>query len=168
MIEWHEYILRVDVLKPYERNPRRITKKQYDRLKKAIAEVGFHTPLLATHDFKLIAGHQRIRALKELGITEVAVRVPTRPLTPAEFDQVLIQSNVHMGEFDIDILAADFSPSILIEWGIPDKLFDLAPDGPDMIKDASDNGADKKFPDDEKANKLKHHTCPSCGFGFEG
>lgn len=160
LINWETKTVKLSDLRPYERNPRTISRTQFNRLKGAISKVGFHTPLLVTHDLKLIAGHQRIKALKELGVKEVVVRFPDRPLTDQEFQQVLIQSNISMGEFDMDILASDFDIGELIEWGIDDKEFDLlgAED-----KKKKDNGTDAI----EEHEASKPHTCPACGNVFE-
>jgi len=42
MIQWTEKTVPVSSLKPYERNPRLITKEAYDCLKKSISELGYH------------------------------------------------------------------------------------------------------------------------------
>lgn len=155
-IEWREQKVLLKDLQPYERNPRRITKTQFERLKAAISKVGFHTPLLATIDYKILAGHQRLRALRELGVTEVVVRIPSRVLTEDEFKQILVQSNLQMGEFDMDVLANDFMPRDLIEWGFPDFKTDLASVAP----------AEPAEREEQQNVKNQSHTCPSCGLVF--
>lgn len=155
---WTDSIVGIDQLKPYERNPRRCTKEQYGRLKDAIKSLGFHTPLLVTHDMKVMSGHQRIKALKELGYTHVSVRHPDRPLTEDEFKQIVVQANLTAGEFDFDILASDFEPRDLVNWGFPDQKLDLNVAVPGFAEAKAD---------DESASKTKKsHTCPSCGHVF--
>lgn len=103
-IKWTDRVVKVSELVPYDKNPRKITVQQYDRLKASLIETGYHTPMLAQPDLRIIGGHQRKKALMELGITEVTVRVPERELTDEEFKRVLIQSNVHFGDWEVDTL----------------------------------------------------------------
>ena len=94
MILWTEKTVKVKDLKPYEWNPRRILEKDCERLNPSLTGNGYHQRVLATKDLRVVGGHQRIRALKELGIKEVAVPVPNRELTNAEFKRILISGNL--------------------------------------------------------------------------
>ena len=58
---------------PWDRNPKSVSQKGYDRLKNQIELLGVYKPLLVTSDNIVIGGNQRIRAMKELGIEEVWV-----------------------------------------------------------------------------------------------
>jgi hypothetical protein len=129
MLQWTERKLPLNELKPYERNPRRISKEAFSKLKASLEASGYHQRILCQPDGSVIGGHQRIRAMKELGITEVTVLTPNRELTTEEFRRILVQDNIPFGQFDMDILSADFDLDELKEWGMPDewltgKLFD--------------------------------------------
>ena len=119
-IKWTEQRISLSKLKPYERNPRRITESQYWKLKASITDNGYHQRLIVTPDFKVIGGHQRLRVLEELGITEVEVLIPDRALTEKEYRRMLVQDNLPFGEFDFDMLANDFDIDELKDWGMPD------------------------------------------------
>lgn len=121
-IEWDEQTVPVASLKPYERNPRRITKVAFDRLKKSLKDMGYHQRIITQPDLRVVGGHQRIRALQELGVKDVKILVANRDLTEAEFKQILIQDNLPFGDFDIDIIASDFEIAELKEWGFDEKL----------------------------------------------
>jgi len=123
MINWTETTAAVSKLRPYERNPRRISKESYARLLLSLKEMGYHQRIVCQPDMRVIGGHQRIKALKELGVKTVAILVPDRELTDAEYKRLLIQDNLPFGEFDADILSADFEVSDLIDWGMPDDMF---------------------------------------------
>lgn len=120
-IQWTEKKVALSKLKPYERNPRMISKEAYDRLKEAIQKLGFHQRILCQPDLSVIGGHQRIKALKELGFKEIQVLVPHRVLTRDEFRQLLIQDNLPFGQHDFSILAADFEVEELVGWGMPEN-----------------------------------------------
>lgn len=126
-IKWTDRVVKVSELVPYDKNPRKITVQQYDRLKASLIETGYHTPMLAQPDLRVIGGHQRKKALMELGITEVTVRVPERELTDEEFKRVLIQSNVHFGDWEVDTLLSDHVKGDLINWGMDESIFPVDP-----------------------------------------
>lgn len=69
-------------------------------------------------DGKIIAGHQRIRALQILGrgTEEIEVRIPNRKLTQKEYDQYLITSNAIGGDWDFEKLKA-FDLDMLVDVG---------------------------------------------------
>jgi DNA modification methylase len=118
-ITWHEQTVDVADLKPYERNPRRISKESYERLLSSLRDNGYHQRIIAQPDLRIIGGHQRIKALQELGFDKVQVLVPSEELTLEQFRRVLVQDNLPFGEFDFEILSADFDVAELTEWGMP-------------------------------------------------
>ena len=61
----------VAALKPDPRNARTHPKRQINQLVQSIREFGFTNPVLVDESVTLIAGHGRLRAAKELGLTEV-------------------------------------------------------------------------------------------------
>lgn len=121
MIRWTEKTVSVAELRPYERNPRIISDAAYERLKASLKENGYHQRIIAQPDLRVIGGHQRFRALKELGIDEVQVLVPSEELTEAQFRRILIQDNLPFGTFNLEMLAADFTMPELTAWGMPDE-----------------------------------------------
>lgn len=156
-VEWTEKTVKLSALKPYERNPRKITKEAFDRLKNRIDRLGYHQRIICQPDGGVIGGHVRLRALTELGYKEVKVLIPNRELSQEEFREALISDNGQFGEWDIDMLAADFEIEELVEWGVPEALVDGFRE-PDFTPDP--DGAPRL---DEK----KKHTCPECGAEFE-
>jgi site-specific DNA-methyltransferase (adenine-specific) len=109
VIKWSEKTVKVSDLKPFERNPRRISQDAFNRLKKSLAENGYHQRIIATKDLRIVGGHQRIKALKELGLKQIAVLVPDKELSAEQFRRLLIQDNLPFGEWDFELLSADFS-----------------------------------------------------------
>lgn len=63
----------IDVLVPYEHNPRIITQAAVDAVARSIAAYDFNEPIIADENGVILAGHNRLRAAKQLGMTEVPV-----------------------------------------------------------------------------------------------
>lgn len=135
-IVWTQKVVDLNTIKPNERNPRFITRQQYEKLKSSLEETGYHARLLVDRDLNLIGGHMRLKAMQELGFQEVTVLMPSRALTDEERQRVSVQDNVAFGEWDLDILAADFSLDDLHSWGIDES--DLKFPLPEAAESAED------------------------------
>jgi len=93
-------------LKPNEKNPRRITKREMQKLIRSITEFGFVDPIIVNKNKArynvIIGGHQRVEAAKKLKLTEVPV---TYVDMNEEKEQLLnIALNEISGEWDDDKL----------------------------------------------------------------
>lgn len=60
-------------LKPYARNPRVASPEAVHRLGAAMLTFGFRVPILATADGTIVAGHTRLLAAKDVGLSTVPV-----------------------------------------------------------------------------------------------
>lgn len=131
-LEWHVEKREVASLKEWDKNPRKISEEDFLSLKVSITARGFHDVLKIDTDGTIISGHQRRRALLDLGIKEINVMVPSRALTSQERDIIAVESNRHRGTFDFDILANNFNIDDLVAAGFDrDELFGGAPPAPD-------------------------------------
>lgn len=65
----------VDRLQPYARNARTHSPEQVAKIAASITEFGFTNPILVDSSDGIIAGHGRLMAAKELGLSEVPVIV---------------------------------------------------------------------------------------------
>ena len=103
---WHTEERKINDLLPYSKNPRSISEKQMNDLKKSIRKFNVVEIPAVDIDGKICAGHQRIRALQILGRGDelIEVRVPNRKLTQEEYDQYLITSNAVGGDWDFEKL----------------------------------------------------------------
>ena len=133
---WLTVIRKVNDLLPYSKNPRKISKEQMENLKKSLKKFGLaEIPCIDT-DNKIIAGHQRIKALQLLGQGEemIDVRIPNRKLTQEEYDQYLITSNAVTGEWDFELLK-DFDLDLLTDIGFDANLLTNIWDDDVSLKD---------------------------------
>ena len=112
----------IDRLVPYARNARTHSKEQILQLRASLREFGFVNPVIVDKDLNVIAGHGRILAAKEEGITEVPC-VFAEHLTEAQKRAYIIADNrlalnagwdAEMLSVELaDLQAADFDVSLL-------------------------------------------------------
>ena len=97
---WHTERRKIKDLVPFEGNPRTMTDKQTEDLRKSLNRFNLvEIPAIDTNN-KIIAGHQRLKIMQLLGRDqkEIDVRVPNRKLTEAEFKEYNLRSNKNTGE----------------------------------------------------------------------
>jgi DNA modification methylase len=116
-LTWHIEKRRLADLIPWDKNPRRISKEHYKRLKKRIIERGFHDVLKLDENDIVLSGNQRLQALLELGRTEANCIIPDRVMSEEEKHKVGLESNISDGETDFDILRNNFDSGVLQDVG---------------------------------------------------
>jgi len=124
-IEWKTEKRKLSDLIPYDINPRKLSDKQHDQLKRSLEKFNLAEIPAITLENTLLAGHQRCRVLAELKGSdyEIDVRVPNRKLSKAEEKEYLVRSNKNSGEWDYDLLTDNFKMDDLLEWGFEDIDF---------------------------------------------
>jgi DNA modification methylase len=120
-LQWHTVQKRVNELIPQEINPRTISDKQMSDLKKSLKKYNLVEVPAIDLNGKILAGHQRIKALQLLGRSEelIDVRIPNRTLTKKESDEYLIGSNALGGDWNFEALKS-FEFDILLNAGFDD------------------------------------------------
>lgn len=134
-------------LTPDPRNARTHPKRQIAQIVQSIRAFGFTNPILTDDHGNLIAGHGRLRAAKELGLTEVPV-IPLEGLSEAQKKALRLADNkiaLNAG-WDLEILKLE-----LAELSVPDLEFDLSLTGftsgeIDVILADSEDPADEVIP----------------------
>jgi hypothetical protein len=115
-IEWLADKRNIKDLKPWNKNPRKISKDQLNKLKQRIIARGFHDSLKIDENNVVLSGNQRLKVLKELNVKEVNVLIPNKILTEEEKEVVGLESNRNDGENDNNLLQG-FDTSVLNESG---------------------------------------------------
>jgi DNA modification methylase len=149
---WHTEKRVVNDLLPSPKNPRQMSDKQMEDLKKSLRKFNLVEIPAIDLDGKICAGHQRIRALQILnrGNEEIEVRVPNRKLTEKEYEQYMLTSNVVIGSWDFEKLK-DFDMDFLVDIG-----FDQIELG--KIWDKELEAEDDKFDVEKELRKIKEPT----------
>lgn len=118
--KWVLQEVAVKDLIPFERNPRKNTQDDYNRLRVSILKFGVFNPIKATQDLRILGGHLRKRVLTDLGVSTVAVMTPEDHLSDDDFYEIVVRDNVSNGIWDADKLSADRDMQELVEWGLTD------------------------------------------------
>ena len=145
--------LSVDLLRPWPRNARTHSRKQIRQIAESIRRFGFTNPVLIDAEDRILAGHGRVQAARELGLaTAPCLRVGH--MSPAEKRAYVLADNklaLNAG-WDEELLALELKELMAadIDFGIDvtgfsiaevDQLIEgLAPEEPD-------DPADDWFPD---------------------
>lgn len=90
--EQGSHLKQIDQLKPYPKNARIHTKEQINQVANSIKEFGFTNPVLYGKDNVIIAGHCRVLAAKQLGLTEIPA-IDLSRLTKAQAQAYVIADN---------------------------------------------------------------------------
>lgn len=121
-LQWNTEKRKLGDLVPATYNPRKLSKKSYDDLKKSLEKFGLAEIPAINKDNTIMAGHMRIQLMVDLygRDYEIDVRVPNRQLTPDEEKEYNIRSNKNTGDWDWDVMANNFNPDELMDWGFND------------------------------------------------
>lgn len=141
-------LVEIDKLVPYVNNARTHSKEQVMKLRSSLREFGFVNPVIIDKDYGILAGHGRVMAAKEEGITEVPcvladylteaqkkayILADNRYAQDAGWDEELLRIEIEalQGE-DFDILLTGFDVAEIddlfkedLKDGIEDDDFDV-------------------------------------------
>jgi len=115
-LAWAVDIRKLTILKNWKENPRTITKVALEKLKERIIQRGFHSVIVIDTDNTILSGNQRGLALRQLGVKEVNVLVPSRKLTTEERRKIALESNLNDGEWNMEALKS-FNIDLLTDVG---------------------------------------------------
>ena len=150
-ITWSTEKRKIKDLQPLKNNPRKMSKEQARHLMDSLNAFNYVELVAINADNTIIAGHMRIAAMKKLGWSakEIEVRVPNRILFDSEVKEYCVRSNKNTGDWDWDILAAEFDPKDLMEWGF-------------SAEELADEVLDLRIPDDD-SDSCDVDKCDKCG-----
>jgi len=141
----------VERLRPYERNPRTHGADQVAQLAASMVEFGFTNPILVDDSNGILAGHGRLMAARQLGLTEVPV-VRLEHLSEAQkrayviadnqlaatagWDETLLAEEpgwLRDERFDLDLLgfdATELERLLVLDGSEPEAVEDEVPEPP--------------------------------------
>ena len=116
-------------IKPNTNNQRVLRDDKFQKLKQSITEFPKMLalrPMVIDENNVVLGGNMRLRALQELGFTDVEEAWVKRSsdLTEEEKKRFIIADNVAFGEWDWDTLANDWEVVDLEAWGLDIPQFD--------------------------------------------
>ena len=122
--------MKVSQLKLNKKNPRKISPQQMEKLKASIEKfpkMMSLRPIVYDPDtMEVLGGNQRLLAIRALGMKEIPDdwAKSADELTEEEKREFILRDNIQAGDWDFEILEAEFNDFALQEMGI---------DMPDMI-----------------------------------
>ncbi|MFN2098756.1 site-specific DNA-methyltransferase [Altererythrobacter sp. MF3-039] len=131
-------------LTPDPRNARTHPRRQIEQIVQSIRAFGFTNPILADPDGVIIAGHGRLRAAKEMGLSQVPVIELTGLSEPEKKALRLADNKIALNAgWDLEILKLELADLSLPEIDLDLSLTGFSPGEIDVVlEDAPD-------PDDE-------------------
>jgi ParB-like chromosome segregation protein Spo0J len=159
-------------LRPYERNARTHSPEQVAQIAASIQEFGFTNPILVGEDDGIIAGHGRLAAAMDLGLTEVPVIVLGHLTAEQRRAYVLADNQLALNAgWDMELLQqeviglnlADFDLSLL---GFAEEQIAGLLEGDPNFPPGNENDQGQL---DQLAPKEPTEidcVCPSCGHEF--
>ncbi|MBP0441376.1 site-specific DNA-methyltransferase [Tianweitania sediminis] len=141
-------------LKPDPRNARTHSRKQTKQIENSIKAFGFTNPILVDQDLRVIAGHGRLLAAKQLGLDEVPT-ISLADLTEAQVRALRLADNkiaLNAG-WDIELLQVELG-------GLEELNFDLDLTGfstgeIDLVLHPPQDPADEDIPEVRTAPRSK-------------
>lgn len=148
----------IDKLIPYANNAKKHPQEQIDLIVRSINEYGFLNPCLIDKDYKVIAGHGRIMAAKQMGMDKVPCLF-VEGLTEAQYKAYVLADNklTEMGEWDMDLVNIELETLQDMDFDISLTGFEL----PDVEVNTDTEEDESIFDDIEKLEK--HYGVPYQG-----
>jgi site-specific DNA-methyltransferase (adenine-specific) len=113
-------LVNIREIKPNTDNPRIIKDHKFKKLVKSIKdfpEMLEKRPIVVDENMIVLGGNMRLKALLEAGVKDVWIDV-AEGWTEEQKKEFIIKDNVGFGEWDWDILANEWEPDLLEDWGL--------------------------------------------------
>jgi hypothetical protein len=123
-------LVKVSQIKPNPNNPRVIKDDNFQKLVqslKSFPEMSKVRPIVVNQDMIVLGGNMRLKAMKEAGWKEVPIEIVD--WDEAKQKEFIIKDNVGFGEWDWEMIAADWDKDELNDWGLEVPGFDLSAEG---------------------------------------
>ena len=150
-------VIPISALKPYENNAKIHTKNQIDQIIKSIEEFGFNDPIAVDENNRIIEGHGRLLALKEMGWTDVEC-IRLDGLTEDQkraYIHIHNQLTMNTG-FDLDILEQELKTIEGIDMAFFGFDMDFEIDSDFSFDDGESAAADWESSIESKPKRTKH------------
>jgi DNA modification methylase len=111
---------KISDVKSNPNNPRTIKDEKFNKLVKSIQdfpEMLRIRPIVVNLDMVVLGGNMRLKACKEAGLKEIPI-IRADQLTEDQQREFIIKDNVGFGEWEWDMIRADWDVNELAEWGL--------------------------------------------------
>jgi len=111
-------------------NPRKISRENMERLIQSIKDFPQMLeirPIVIDENNIALGGNMRIQAAIEAGLDKIPV-IRLESLSEDKKREFIIKDNLSYGDWDWDVIHADWNIELLEDWGMDMEGFDLSPD----------------------------------------
>ena len=137
--------LPIEQIKPYENNPR-LNDDAVEAVRKSMEQCGYIAPIVVDENNVVLAGHTRLKALKEMGAKECEVLEVTGLSDDEKRKYRLLDNKTNeLALWDFDALADELEwldfEDLELDWGVDldgDLVFDEPPEEDDFDEDETD------------------------------
>lgn len=153
-------LVKLEKLVPYAQNSRTHSKTQIKQLAASMYEFGFTNPILIDEKGGIVAGHGRVLAASELGLTE-APCITLTGLTEAQKRAYVIADNklALNSQWDVSVLRMELQALQQLNFDLPVLGFNTEGIADLLLPSVIETSSDVEV-------KEPKHTCPSCGQKF--
>jgi hypothetical protein len=112
--------VKINTVKSNPNNPRIIKDAKFQKLVQSLKdfpEMLEKRPIVVDENMVVLGGNMRLKASAEAGLKQVWIDV-AEGWTDAQKKEFVIKDNASYGEWDWDILANEWEPELLIDWGV--------------------------------------------------
>jgi DNA modification methylase len=141
--------VKINTVKSNPNNPRIIKDAKFQKLVQSLKdfpEMLEKRPIVVDENMVVLGGNMRLKASVEAGLKQVWIDV-AEGWTEEQKKEFIIKDNVGFGEWDWDILANEWEPDLLEDWGL--DLPDMFEEEPEATED------DYQEPDDLRVDIVK-------------
>jgi len=127
--------VKISDIKTNPNNPRLIKDDKFAKLVQSIKdfpEMLQIRPIVVNSDMVVLGGNMRLKACKEAGLKEIPI-IRADQLTEDQQREFIIKDNVGFGEWEWEMIRADWDVNELTEWGL---------DVPDWDEEIKENNTD--------------------------
>ena len=158
------HYINIGQISPSSWNPRTVTDAEFLALKNSLEKYGLQEPLIINQTTgNLLSGHQRYRAMKELGHKKVPVSFVEMSEKQEKAFAIVLNSHAAQGKFELESLSSLLEE---IKLDMPEDFFELRFDAleKDLGLAFKEDGEIKEKEIDETIST--EQECPSCGYKY--
>ena len=124
--------INIGEINPNPDNPRVIKDDKFKKLVKSIKDFPQMLeirPIVVDEDLMVLGGNMRLKACEKAGLKEVFI-IKANNLSKEQKKEFIIKDNVGYGEWDWDIIKAEWDYDTVLEWGLdfPSNIFETDSD----------------------------------------
>ncbi|MGB4283148.1 MAG: ParB N-terminal domain-containing protein [Bacteroidales bacterium] len=165
--------MKTSMLKMNPNNPRRIQPDKLEKLMRSIEsfpEMMKLRPIVYDPEtMYVLGGNQRLAAIRKLGMKDIPDEwaIAATDLSPEQKKEFVLRDNVQLGDWDFEILSAEFGEFDLDELGLDMPEIDVKnpsfDDSDTTDEDVENTDISPKTNDDKQYLEL---ICPECGYEY--